>query len=299
MSNIARTIGLSSGSVDVESALRRALAKATGGAAPSGLARAIHHAVFPAGARLRPRLLAAVAHASGDPSTRLVENASAAVELLHCASLVHDDLPCFDGASIRRGRPSVHSAFGEPTAVLVGDALIVHAFEQLAEIAAHGGGALGASVIRAFASAAGAREGLVAGQAWELEPEAPLDRYHRAKTSSLFVLATRVGALLGGSPPERWALVGEHIGTAYQSADDVADAVGDPSTLGKPVGRDEALARPSAVRTLGVEAARARARRAVEEALAAVPSCARADDFRGWLKAQLAVSVLADSAAVS
>jgi geranylgeranyl diphosphate synthase type II len=226
---------------------------------------------------------------------QVVEHAAAAIELLHCASLVHDDLPCFDDASTRRGRPSVHSAFGEPTAVLVGDALIVHAFEQLAEIAAHGGGALGASVIRAFAAAAGARGGLVAGQAWELEPDAPLDRYHRAKTSSLFVLATRVGALLGGASPDRWALVGEHIGTAYQSADDVADAVGDPSTLGKPVGRDGALARPSAVRSLGVEGARARARRATEEALAAVPSCARADDFRGWLIAQLAGSVVASS----
>jgi geranylgeranyl diphosphate synthase type II len=299
MSNIARMIDACSGSIDVEAALRRALARATGSTTPSRLARAIHHAVFPAGARLRPRLLASVAYAAGDPSTRLVEHASAAIELLHCASLVHDDLPCFDDASTRRGRPSVHGAFGEPTAVLVGDALIVHAFEQLAEIAAHGGGALGAAVIRAFASAAGARDGLVAGQGWELEAEAPLDRYHRAKTGSLFVLATRVGALLGGDAPERWAPVGEHIGTAYQSADDVADAMGDPSALGKPVGRDEALARPSAVRSLGIEAARARARRAVEDALIAVPSCARADDFRGWLKAQLDGAARAGSNAVS
>src|SRR5215467_5097344 len=122
--------------MDVTTRIERALNQAVGSAevpgCPPRLAAAMRAAVFPKGARVRPRLCHAVASACGDDEPEATEAAAAAVELLHCASLVHDDLPCFDDADLRRGRPSVHAAFGEPLAVLAGDALIVLAFQTLA-----------------------------------------------------------------------------------------------------------------------------------------------------------------------
>ena len=97
--------------------------------------RPLRYAVFPGGARIRPRLCLAVAQACGEDQPAVTDAAAAAIELLHCASLVHDDLPCFDDAPLRRGKPSVHRAFGERLAVLAGDALIVLAFETLARAA--------------------------------------------------------------------------------------------------------------------------------------------------------------------
>src|SRR5271166_5447943 len=116
----------------IERALAASLARTGGPAAPPLLAAAMQHAVFPRGARIRPRLCLAVAAACGDDAPCAADAAAAAIELLHCASLVHDDLPCFDDAATRRGRPSVHRAYGEPIAVLTGDALIVLAFQTLA-----------------------------------------------------------------------------------------------------------------------------------------------------------------------
>ncbi len=115
----------------IESSLADAVLSAEASGAPPRLAAAMRHAVFPKGARIRPRLTLAVAAACGDDQPRLASAAAAAIELLHCASLVHDDLPCFDDADMRRGRPSVHRAFGEPLAVLAGDALIVLAFQTV------------------------------------------------------------------------------------------------------------------------------------------------------------------------
>ena len=116
----------------IERILGSALAQATVPGAPPRLAAAMHHAVFPAGARIRPRLCLAVAGACGEDDPDITDAAAGAIELLHCASLVHDDLPCFDDAATRRGRPSVHAAFGAPLAVLAGDALIVLSFQTLA-----------------------------------------------------------------------------------------------------------------------------------------------------------------------
>ena len=122
--------------MDVASRIERTLVRAVGSAEQSGcpprLAAAMRSAVFPKGARVRPRLCHAVASACGDDEPDATDAAGAAIELLHCASLVHDDLPCFDNSALRRGRPSVHAAFGEPLAVLAGDALIVLAFQTMA-----------------------------------------------------------------------------------------------------------------------------------------------------------------------
>ena len=135
---------------------------------PPRLAQALRYAVFPGGARVRPRLSLAVAMACGDDRPELSNGAAAAIELLHCASLVHDDLPCFDDAATRRGKASVHAAFGEPLAVLAGDALIVRAFEALA-LAAVAEPLRLPALLGLLGAAVGAPNGIVAGQAWECE----------------------------------------------------------------------------------------------------------------------------------
>ena len=109
-------------SARIEICLERAVEAASNKPCPPRLAKAVHYSVFPGGARVRPQLSVSVAAACGDPESTVAEHAGAAIELLHCASLVHDDLPCFDDADIRRGRQSVHALYGEPLAVLVGDA---------------------------------------------------------------------------------------------------------------------------------------------------------------------------------
>ncbi len=240
--------------------------------APPKLAAAIRHAVFPGGSRTRPLLCIAVAEANGGGDPALVDAFAAALELLHCASLVHDDLPCFDDAPTRRGEPSVHAVHGEALAVLAGDALIVSAFEVLGRASQHAPAQLPA-LLATLARAAGASEGLVAGQGWEAEDGVALERYHRAKTGALFVAAATGGALSAGVDAEPWQLVGVHLGAAYQVADDLLDAHATEESAGKPTGRDAALGRPSAVDSLGTEAALARLRALVAQAADAVPAC--------------------------
>jgi geranylgeranyl diphosphate synthase type II len=172
----------------------------------------------------------------------------------------------------------VHKVYGEATAVLVGDALIVLAFDTLARAAALEEMAL-------LATATGPARGIIAGQAWESERAVPLDEYHRAKTAALFEAAAGMGALAAGVEPGAWRAFGEVVGRAYQAADDLADAVASASVLGKTTGRDAALARPSFVRAHGVEGARARVASFVEEARVAIPPCPGADSVHAWLDA--------------
>lgn len=268
----------------IEAELRAAVDRAAGGECPPRLAQALDYAVFPGGARVRPQLCLAVAGACGDPDPALSAAAAAALELLHCASLVHDDLPAFDNADLRRGKPTVHAAFGEPLAVLVGDALIVAAFETVARA---GGGARtrAPALTTVIARSVGAPSGICAGQAWESEPEIELTAYHRAKTGALFVGATMAGAIAAGADPAPWRTLGEKIGEAYQVADDLLDAAGD-AEAGKPLGQDVAHDRPSCVRRLGTAGAVARLKDLVGEAAASVPDCAGADMLRALVEAQ-------------
>ena len=164
----------------IERTLHAAIERADARNCPPLLAAAMRHAVFPRGARIRPRLCLAVASACGDDQPRVSQAAAASIELLHCASLVHDDLPCFDDAATRRGRASVHAAFGEPLAVLAGDALIVLAFQTLAAGAAIRPTRL-ATLLPIVAGAVGVPSGIVAGQAWECEASADLSQYQRGK----------------------------------------------------------------------------------------------------------------------
>lgn len=260
------------GATRIESALADTVLLAEAVGAPPRLAAAMRHAVFPRGARVRPRLVLAVAASCGDDRPALSGAAAAAVELLHCASLVHDDMPCFDDAETRRGRPSVHRAFGEPLALLVGDALIVLAFQALARAAATAPERLPA-VMMAVGDGVGVPFGIVAGQAWECEPRADLSEYQRQKTGALFAAAAMAGAAAAGRDASPWRALGEQLGEAYQVADDLRDAVADEAEIGKPVGRDAALGRPSAVRSLGVDGAVARLRDLTAGAVAAIPCC--------------------------
>jgi geranylgeranyl diphosphate synthase type II len=266
----------------IERALEGALARTAGVGAPPKLVSAFRHAVFPGGARIRPQLALAVAAACGDRRPALADAAAASIELLHCASLVHDDLPCFDDADTRRGRPSVHRAFGEPLAVLAGDGLIVLAFETLALAGAREPGLL-APLISVLARAAGAPNGIVAGQAWESEPEISLAAYQQAKTGALFAAATVSGATAAGVPGEGWRMVGEFLGEAFQVADDLLDALASADAIGKPVGRDAALGRPNAVLQLGVQGARERFEELVAESVASVPDCPGRDALRAQI----------------
>jgi len=263
----------------IENALEAAVRRAEGAGAPPRLAAAIRHGVFPGGGRVRPRLLLAVAQACGDPNPSLSDAAAAALEMLHCASLVHDDMPCFDDAATRRGLPSVHAAHGEALALLAGDALIVAAFEALAR-AAPADPQAAAALTLVVARAVGMPNGITAGQGWESEAEIDYAAYHRAKTGALFVAAATAGAVSAGADPGPWRALGQRLGAAYQVADDLADAVGAAQDIGKPCGQDAAHARPSAVTALGVAGAVEKLKGLIGEAVAAIPPCQGADDLR-------------------
>lgn len=269
----------------IEKALEASVGRLEGRHGPPKLARAMRYAVFPGGARVRPRLCLAVARACGDDEPQVAEAAAAAIEFMHCASLVHDDMPCFDNASTRRGKPSVHAAFGESEALLTGDALIVLAFETLARTAALVPSRVPGLILN-LAQATGAPSGIVAGQAWECEDKVDLASYHRAKTGSLFAAATAAGALAAGAQPDRWRKLGERIGEAYQVADDIQDMVADKESWGKPLGQDEALGRPSALRELGLEGAVKRLKLLLEAAIASIPDCDGAGELRTIIMAE-------------
>jgi geranylgeranyl diphosphate synthase type II len=260
----------------IEQELEQAISRAAGGECPPRLAEALYYSVFPGGARIRPRLTLAVAMACGDKNPVAASAAAAAIELLHCASLVHDDLPCFDNADFRRGKPSVHFAYGERLAVLAGDALIVLAFEQLAIRLALSPDRL-APLVKIVASSVGGPMGIAAGQAWECESEIDLVRYQRSKTGALFAACTMAGASASGYEPQAWQALGYAIGEAFQVADDVRDVAGSEQDLGKPVHQDETHHRPNAVAALGFDGAMRRFDELLDEALAAIPPCPGAE----------------------
>lgn len=262
----------------IEQALHAAVGTVAVPSCPPRLIAAMHHSVFPAGARVRPRLTLAVAAACGEDDPSVTDAAACAIEFMHCASLVHDDLPCFDDADIRRGVPTVHKAFGEPLAVLAGDALILLAFQTLG-LLAHAPQKM-ALLLLTLSRAVGAPAGIIAGQAWECEPKIDLRHYHRAKTGALFGAAAIAGAAAAGADAEPWRMLGETLGEAYQAADDIRDACADVAEIGKPIGRDLALGRPNAVIELGLEGAVARLDDLVRQAIDSIPRCRGAAALR-------------------
>nr|WP_241524129.1 polyprenyl synthetase family protein [Oceaniglobus indicus] len=250
---------------------------------PSRLAAAVEYAVLPGGARIRPTLCLSVAAACGDPRSDLADAAAVSLELVHSASLVHDDLPCFDDADIRRGKPTVHRAFSQQVAVLAGDSLIVLAFDVLARAAVNDS-ATGIAMIRALTQGTGMHGGICAGQGWESEPDIDLSAYHRAKTGALFVAATAMGALAAGQAPRPWEDVGAKLGEAFQIADDMSDVTGDAAALGKPTDQDGRHHRPNAVSRLGVHGARQRFDDLIDSAIAAIPPCGGQREFADMVR---------------
>jgi len=248
---------------------------------PCGLVLAMEYSLMAGGKRLRPALALGAARVLG-ARDEVALPAACALEMIHTYSLIHDDLPAMDNDDLRRGKPTAHKAFGEATAILAGDALLTLAFEVLAE-------AGNCEVIREIAQASGVG-GMAGGQFIDLESEGKqigleeLREIHRCKTGALIRVAVRAGALLAGATPQALAALtayGEHIGLAFQIADDILDVVGDEAAIGKPVGSDVANAKATYPAILGLERARDLAREAADAALAALEDFGpEADLFR-------------------
>lgn len=256
----------------IENAIDAALARATRAKPPATLAAALHHAVKPGGARIRPTIALSVSMACGDDAPALADAAASAIELIHCASLVHDDMPCFDDADIRRGKPTVHLTYDEPIALLTGDSLIVLGFDVLAD-AGVSNPARALRLTSELARYTGMPHGICAGQGWESEAEIDLATYHRAKTGALFTAATRMGAVAAGQDPDQWTELGAMIGEAFQVADDLLDVLKPSDETGKPMGQDLAHNRPSAVTKYGVDGAISLLEDTLSGAISSIPAC--------------------------
>jgi geranylgeranyl diphosphate synthase type II len=245
------------------------------GAGPGRLHEAMRYSVFAGGKRIRPALAFASAEAVGGRAEDALPLAGA-LEMVHTYSLIHDDLPCMDDDDLRRGRPTSHRVFGEALAVLAGDALHSLAFESLLGRAASGDG--GCALARDLAAAAGV-SGMVGGQVEDLEAEghdaseARLLRIHTGKTAALFAAACRAGGRAGGaSAAEVEALdrFGRELGLAFQVVDDVLDETGTAESLGKTPGKDKRGRKMTHVALEGASAARERAQRLCDSAIAAL-----------------------------
>lgn len=254
----------------IEAAIARSIQTQQGG--PARLSAALGYAVAPGGARIRPTILMSVALACGDDRPALTDAACAALELIHSASLVHDDLPCFDDADTRRGKPAVHRAFSEPLAVLAGDSLIVAGFQILAR-AAGDTPDRALRLIEVLGTRTGSPFGICAGQGWESEDHVDLSAYHQSKTGALFIAATQMGAIAAGQDHDQWEELGARIGEAFQVADDLRDALCDASELGKPAGQDDLHGRPNAVASYGIAGAVTRFDDILAGAISSIPAC--------------------------
>ena len=244
------------------------------------LAQAMRHASLGGGKRLRPFLVLQAARLFGAGGAGPARTA-AAVEMAHCYSLVHDDLPAMDDDALRRGRPATHVAFGEAAAILAGDALLALAFEALADPATHPDPGARAALVLALARAAGPR-GMAGGQMLDLEaaePGAPaLDAagvlaLQRMKTGALIAAACEMGALVAGAGEDDRAALAAYaaaFGPAYQIADDLLDAQGDAAEMGKTARKDSGANKATLVALLGPDGARARAAALADEAVAAL-----------------------------
>ncbi|MEM0977396.1 MAG: polyprenyl synthetase family protein [Pseudomonadota bacterium] len=268
----------------LETALKAVLSRAVNSNAPEKLSKALPYAVFPGGARVRPNILLAVAKACSSRNMDAAFQAAAALELIHCASLVHDDMPCFDDADFRRGKPTIHKKFGEEIALLTGDTLIVLAFDAIAYQPEEP--EISLALVQRLARFTGSPYGICAGQAWESEKNVDLALYHRAKTGALFIAATEMGAIAAGQPVAAWTDLGARIGEAYQVADDLMDALYTSEQLGKPVGQDEVHERPNAVQEFGVKGAIKRLEDTLAGAIASIPRCDGEAQLAALVRAQ-------------
>lgn len=263
---------LASAAVEVETMLARVLA--TEHEPEDRLINAMRYAALDGGKRLRPFLLLQSAGLFGVAKTSALRTATA-VELVHCYSLVHDDLPAMDDDDLRRGKPTVHKAFDEATAILAGDALLTLAFEVLAHPDTHSNPEVRCELVGALAHAAGAH-GMVGGQMIDLSAAATdmdigeITRLQRLKTGALITFSCEAGAILGrAADPSREALRGfaHDLGLAFQIADDLLDVEGSVEEVGKAVGKDAGRGKATFVSILGRERAREQADMLAEQAV--------------------------------
>ncbi|HEX4765831.1 MAG TPA: farnesyl diphosphate synthase [Lichenihabitans sp.] len=269
---------------EIEATLERLLsAHAFAGevARPARLLEAMRYATLGGGKRLRPFLVVETARALGVEGEGVLR-AGAALEMVHCYSLVHDDLPAMDDDDLRRGRPTAHVKFDEATAILAGDALLTYAFDVLADEATHPDPAVRSALVLGLARAGGLG-GMAGGQALDLEAEkaaTPLGaeavmQLQAMKTGALLLFGVEAGAILGGADADgRAALAryGRALGAAFQVADDILDTESDAATLGKAAGKDAGRNKGTLVSALGLEAAKARRDALAVEAEAALAS---------------------------
>jgi geranylgeranyl diphosphate synthase type II len=225
------------------------------------LGEAMRYGVFPGGKRFRPVLTLAAAEALGADRS-LAMPAACAFELVHCFSLVHDDMPCMDNDVERRGKPTCHVAFGEDVALLAGDGLVIHAFEVAAATAELAGPEATVRVVRELARASG-HPGMVGGQVLDMDAQhrgvdgKGLLAIHHAKTGALIRGSVRAGAIVGGASEDQLQALtgyGERVGLVFQITDDILDAGEDPDPISFPA-------------LFGMEASRRMATEATEEAV--------------------------------
>jgi len=239
----------------------------------SRVVEAMRYTALSGGKRIRPFLVAASAKLFN------VDNASAlrvaaAVEMIHCYSLIHDDLPAMDDDDLRRGKPTCHIKFDEATAILAGDALLTKAFEVVADEQTHDSATVRAELVLALAIASG-DTGMVGGQMLDLVAEdhalnmPEITRLQRMKTGALIAVSCEAGAILGkASKNARHVLhaYAHDVGLAFQIADDLLDVEGDEKEVGKKTGKDAAAGKATFVSLLGVERAREQAQLLAEQA---------------------------------
>jgi len=227
---------------------------------------AMRYATLGGGKRLRAFLVLQSGRLFG-VDRRASGRAAAAVECLHAYSLAHDDLPSMDNDDMRRGKPSLHKAYDEATAILAGDALLTFAFALIASPETHGDPFVRCELVTRLAQAAG-HNGMVGGQMMDLAfegmtPALPeITRLQRMKTAMLISFCCEAGAVMGkasGSARASLAAFGLELGLAFQIADDLLDHEGDPAELGKPVGKDKQRKKATVVSSMGLERARAQA----------------------------------------
>jgi geranylgeranyl diphosphate synthase type II len=237
----------------------------------------MRYAVLGSGKRLRPVLCLAACEAVGGTVEQALP-AACALEMIHAYSLVHDDLPALDDDDLRRGRATVHVAFDEATAILVGDALLTEALALLSREPAAAPAACRLAVLHEIASAAGTA-GMVGGQVDDLLTEGQrldeetLTSIHRRKTGALLTASVRAGAVAASAPPEQIAALsryGQALGLAFQIVDDLLDVIGTRESLGKSPGKDAAAGKTTFASLLGLEESRRRAASLADEAVHAL-----------------------------
>jgi len=256
---------------------------------PEGqLIEAMRYSTLDGGKRIRPFMVMASAGLFNVRQSSALR-AAAAIEMVHCYSLVHDDLPAMDDDELRRGQPTCHIKFNEATAILAGDALLTKAFEVLSDEATHDDPKVRADLVLALARAAGA-EGMVGGQMLDLVAEhhtlmiPEITRLQRMKTGMLIAVSCEAGAILGkATEGARHALhaFAHDLGLAFQIADDLLDVEGDENTVGKKTGKDIAAGKKTFVTLLGIERAREQAEMLADQAAAHLEVFAeKADSLR-------------------